>query len=88
MRSGTSATTCYVVSANILYIFIVPIHDARHSKHRSRAIGRLSKGRKIHALLPGSPVSMFAFVTQQVVIEVPECTLDCPEPKTLKKLSY
>ena len=61
VRSGTSVTTCGVVSANILYIFVDLIHGARHSstrincllgnsKHRSRAISRLSKGRKIHAL--------------------------------------
>ena len=28
---------------------------------------------------------MFAFTAQRVVIEVPERTSDCPEPKTLKK---
>ena len=61
VRSGTSMTSCCVVSANILYIFVDLIHDARHfctrincpldnSKHRSRAISRLSEGRKIHVL--------------------------------------
>ena len=37
--------------------------------------------------LPGSPESMFTFTTQHVVIEFPERTSDCPEPKTLKKIS-
>ena len=31
---------------------------------------------------------MFAFTTQQVVIEVPERTSDCPEPKTFKNISH
>ena len=31
---------------------------------------------------------MFAFTTQHVVIEVPERTSDCPEPKTFKKISH
>ena len=99
--SGTSVATCCVVSANILYIFVDLIHDARHfctrinclldnSKHRSRAISRLSEGRKIHVLscnidYRDRPESMFAFTTQHVVIEVPECTLDCPETKNLEK---
>ena len=59
--SGTSMTSCCVVSANILHIFVDLIYDARHfctrincpldnSKHRSRAISRLSEGRKIHVL--------------------------------------
>ena len=32
--------------------------------------------------------SMFAFTTQSVVIEVPESTSDCPEPKTFKQFSH
>ena len=31
---------------------------------------------------------MFAFITQHVVIKVPERTSDCLEPKTLKKCKY
>ena len=34
--------------------------------------------------LPGSPESMFAFTTEHVVIEFPERTSDCPEPKFKK----
>ena len=41
-----------------------------------------------HAILiTGSPESMFEFTTQHVVIEVPERTSDCSEPKTIKKIS-
>ena len=31
---------------------------------------------------------VFAFTTQQVVIEFPERTSDCPEPKTFKTFSH
>ena len=44
--SGISMTTCCVVNANILYTLI----QLDNSKHRSRAISRLSEGRKIHVL--------------------------------------
>ena len=30
----------------------------------------------------------FPFITQHVVIEFPERTSDCPEPKTFKKISH
>ena len=81
--------------ANISYSLI----QLDNSKHRSRAISRLSEGsegRKIHVLscnidypsLPRSPESMFAFTTQHVVIEVPERTSDCPELKTFKKFFH
>ena len=41
-----------------------------------------------HAILiTGSPESMFEFTTQHVVIEVPERTSACPEPKTIKNIS-
>ena len=46
MRSGTPMTTCCVVKANILNTLI----QLSNSKHRSRAISRLSEGRKIHIL--------------------------------------
>ena len=46
VRSGTLMTTCCVVNANILYTLI----QLDNSKHRSRAINRLSEGRKIHVL--------------------------------------
>lgn len=38
--------------------------------------------------LLGSPESMFVFTTHRVVVEVPECTPDCPELKTFKKFSH
>ena len=46
VRSGTSMTTCCVVNANILNTLI----QLDNSKHRSRAISRLSEGRKVHVL--------------------------------------
>ena len=46
MRSGNSMTTCCVVNANILNTLI----NLDNSKHCSRAINRLSEGRKIHVL--------------------------------------
>ena len=46
VRSGTSMTTCCVVNTNILNTLI----QLNNSKHRSRAISRLSEGRKIHVL--------------------------------------
>ena len=46
VRSGTSMTTCCVVNANILNTLI----QLDNSKHHSRAISRLSEGRKIHVL--------------------------------------
>ena len=38
--------------------------------------------------LLGSPESMFVFTTHHVVVEVPECTADCPELKTFKTFSH
>ena len=78
--------------ANISYSLI----QLDNSKHRSRAISRLSKGRKMHVLscnidypsVPRSPESMFAFTTQHVVIEVPERTSDWSELKTFKTFSH
>ena len=65
MRSGNSMTTCCVVNANILNTLI----NLDNSKHCSRAISRLSEGRKIHVLshsidypLPLSPSSCSAHV--------------------------
>ena len=46
VRSGNSMTTWCVVIPNILYTLI----QLDNSKQRSRAISRLSEGRKIHAL--------------------------------------
>ena len=46
MRSGNSMSTCCVVNANILNTLI----NLDNSKHCSRAINRLSEGRKIHVL--------------------------------------
>ena len=65
MRSGNSMTTCCVVNANILNTLI----NLDNSKHCSRAISRLSEGRKIHVLshsidypVPLSPSSCSAHV--------------------------
>ena len=46
VSSGNSMTTCCVVNANILNTLI----QLGNSKHLSRAISRLSEGRKIHIL--------------------------------------
>ena len=58
----------------------------------ARAISRLSESGKIHVLSCNidcpDPEAMFAFTMQCVVIEVPERTSDCPEPKTFKKYSH
>ena len=58
----------------------------------ARAISRLSQSGKIHVLSCNidcpDPEAMSAFTMQCVVIEVPERTSDCPEPKTFKKYSH
>ena len=46
VRSGNSMTTSCVVKTNILNTLI----KFDNSKHRSRAISRLSQGRKVHVL--------------------------------------
>ena len=51
MRSGNSMTTCCVVNANILNTLI----NLDNSKHCSRAISRICKGRKIHVLTTRFP---------------------------------
>ena len=88
VRSGNSMPTCCVVNANILNMLI----QLDNSKHRSRAISRLSEGRKIPILSCNIDYlvskSMFAFTKQHVVIEVPERTSECQEPKTFKTISH
>ena len=58
---------------------------------QAQSVDYLRVGRSMfcHAILilPGSPESMFEFTTQHLVIEVPERTSDCSEPKTIKKIS-
>ena len=47
-------------------------------------------GTSMQNWLPDSPETTFEFTAQHVVIEVPEHTSDCPEPKTtvtIKKIS-
>ena len=61
-------TTCCMMNANILYTLI----QLDNSKHCSRAISRLSEGRKIPVLSCNidypDPESMFAFSVLHIVI--------------------
>ena len=80
LRPGQSLipSPFYIRSSN----WIIP--NTAHAQ----SVDYLRVGRSMfcHAILiTGSPESMFEFTTQHVVIEVPERTSDCSEPKTIKK---
>ena len=74
--------TLYIRSSNCFFFF---------NTAYARAISRLSESGKIHVLSCNidcpDPEAMFAFTMQCVVIEFPERTSACPEPKTFKKYS-